>query len=60
MSRFSVDDFCLRVSKNFAAETFCFSQNFWCGKTFMDQRGGGGGEIVNNFLLKVLFISQCR
>ena len=48
-SPFSVGIFCLKISKNSVGEPFCNSQNFRYRKFFLDIRGGGEGEVNNNF-----------
>ena len=48
--------FCLIGPKNFVREPFCVSENFWCGKKVMDERGGRG----STFFRRKFFVSQCR
>ena len=51
MPRFSVEIFCLALSKNFVGgpfRPFCVTTNFWYRKKFMEKRGEEG-EIIKIF-----------
>ena len=46
--------FCLTVPKNFVRESYCFWENFWFQKVFLDEKAR-----ITFLLLKIL-VSQCR
>ena len=45
MPQFSVETFCLALSKNFVGGPFCVTTNFWYRKKIMEKRGEEGGSI---------------
>ena len=42
MPQFSVETFCLALSKNFVGGSFCVTTNFWYRKFYGKEWGGGG------------------